>query len=159
MKAQKLTKETIGALAVVDRGFPEFTIGDTVAVSQRIKEGNRERLQVFQGDVLAMKGTGASRTFTVRKIASDKIPVERIFPYFAPFVEEIKVIKRGKVRRAKLYYIRDRVGKAARIKEILKKKGGKVKVSAKSAPKAVPVKSADAKAMADKEVASDEASE
>lgn len=159
MKAQKLTKETIGQLGVAERNFPEFTIGDTIAVSQRIKEGNRERLQVFQGDVLAMKGTGASRTFTVRKIASDKIPVERIFPYFAPFVEEIKVIKRGKVRRAKLYYIRDRVGKAARIKEILKKKGDKVKAAPKAA---APVKAVAKEAVVESvsaEATSDKASE
>ncbi len=135
MKASKLTKETINAIGVYERDFPEFNVGDTIAVSQRIKEGARERLQVFQGDVLAKKGTGANRTFTVRKIASDKIPVERIFPYFAPFVEEIKVIKRGKVRRAKLYYIRDRIGKSARIKEIVQTKAQKEAARAKKAAK------------------------
>lgn len=125
MKAQKLTKETISGVGTYTREFPEFNIGDTITVSQRIKEGDKERIQVFQGDVIAMKGTGASRTFTVRKIGADKVAVERIFPYFAPFVEKIDVNKRGKVRRAKLYYVRDRVGKAARIQEIIKKRTDK----------------------------------
>jgi large subunit ribosomal protein L19 len=136
MKAQKLTKETIGQLAVSEREFPPFNIGDTVAISQRIKEGDKERTQIFEGDVIAMKGTGASRTFTVRKIAADKVPVERIFPYFATFIEDIKLIKTGKVRRAKLYYIRDRVGKAARIKEVLKKKTNTIASKAKKISKA-----------------------
>ncbi len=117
MKAKQYTKETISNIGIQDRNFPLFRIGDTIAVSQRIKEGNKERLQVFQGDVIAMHKKGASTTFTVRKIGAHGIAVERIFPYYSPLVDSIKLITRGAVRRAKLYYIRDRVGKAARIKE------------------------------------------
>jgi large subunit ribosomal protein L19 len=131
MKAKKLTKETIAQLGVYERDFPDFNVGDTIAVSQRIKEGDKERIQVFQGDVIAKKGSQASKTFMVRKIGADSIAVERIFPYYAPFVEKIKIVKRGKVRRAKLYYLRERIGRAARIKEIIKKKETK-----KPAPKA-----------------------
>jgi len=117
MKAKQYTKETISNIGIQDRNFPLFRVGDTIAVSQRIKEGNKERLQVFQGDVIAMHKKGASTTFMVRKIGAHGISVERIFPYYSPLVDSIKVISRGAVRRAKLYYIRDRVGKAARIKE------------------------------------------
>lgn len=124
MKAKQYTKETISNIGIHDRNFPLFRVGDTIAVSQRIKEGNKERLQVFQGDVIAMHKKGASTTFTVRKIGAHGISVERIFPYYSPLVDSIKLISRGAVRRAKLYYIRDRVGKAARIKEkvVTKKK-------------------------------------
>ena len=124
MKAKQYTKETINNIGIQDRNFPLFRVGDTIAVSQRIKEGNKERLQVFQGNVIAMHKKGASTTFTVRKIGAHGIAVERIFPYYSPLVDSIKLISRGAVRRAKLYYIRDRVGKAARIKEkvVTKKK-------------------------------------
>ncbi len=117
MKAKQYTKETINAIGIEDRNFPLFRVGDSIAVSQRIKEGNKERLQVFQGDVIAMRKNGASTTFTVRKIGAHGIAVERIFPYYSPLVDSIKVISRGAVRRAKLYYVRDRVGKTARLKE------------------------------------------
>ncbi len=117
MKAKWYTKETINNIDVQDRNFPPFRVGDTVAVSQRIKEGNKERLQVFQGDVIAMHKNGISTTFTVRKIGANSISVERIFPYYSPLVQGVKFISRGFVRRAKLYYLRDRVGKAARLKE------------------------------------------
>jgi len=117
MKASTLTKETICQLGVTERAFPKFRVGDTIAVSQIVKEGVKERIQVFQGDVLAMRGAGASTMFTVRRISANNVPVERIYPYFSPIIDSIKVIKRGCVRRAKLNYIRDRVGKAARIKE------------------------------------------
>jgi len=117
VKAKWYTKETISDINVQDRNFPQFRVGDTIALSQRIKEGNKERLQVFQGDVIAMHKNGISTTFTVRKIGAHGIPVERIFPYYSPLVQSIKLISRGSVRRAKLYYIRDRVGKAARLKE------------------------------------------
>lgn len=124
MKAKQYTKETISNIGIQDRNFPLFRVGDTIAISQRIKEGNKERLQVFQGDVIAMHKKGVSTTFTVRKIGAHGIAVERIFPYYSPLVDSIKLITRGAVRRAKLYYIRDRVGKAARIKEkvVTKKK-------------------------------------
>lgn len=117
MKANKLTKETIANTGVVDRGFPEFTIGDTIAVSQKITEGDKERLQVFEGDVICQSRNGISSTFTVRKISANAVAIERIFPVFSPLIDSIKVVRRGAVRRAKLYYLRDRVGKAARVKE------------------------------------------
>ncbi len=117
MKAKKLTKETIANLGVVDRGFPDFAIGDTIAVSQKIKEGDKERIQIFEGDVIARSNNGISSTFTVRKIAANAVPVERIFPDHSPLVESIEIVRRGDVCRAKLYYLRDRVGKAGRVKE------------------------------------------
>ena len=117
MKANKLTKETIGALGQYDRGFPSFEVGDAIAVSQRIKEGSKERLQVFEGDVIAINNNNASSTFTVRKIGANGVSVERIFPYYSPLVDSIKFVSHGKTRRAKLYYMRDRIGKAARVQE------------------------------------------
>ncbi|MDQ5940735.1 MAG: large subunit ribosomal protein [Candidatus Dependentiae bacterium] len=117
MKAMNLTKETIAQVGVVERNFPDFRVGDTVSVAQIVKEGNKERTQLFEGDVLAIRGAGASMSFTVRRIASNNIPVERIYPYYSPVISEIKLVRRGDVRRAKLYYVRDRIGKAARIKE------------------------------------------
>lgn len=117
MKAKKFTKETVRDLDIVSRNFPKFDVGDRVAVSVRIKEGDKERLQVFEGDVIAMKNNGISSTFTVRKMSSNAVAVERIFPYYAPIIADIKFVRKGKVRRAKLYYVRDRVGKAARITE------------------------------------------
>ncbi len=117
MKAQGFTKETIAHLGKQDRDFPQFAIGDAVVVSVRIKEGNKERIQLFEGDVIAMHNCGASSTFTVRKIGSHGVPIERIFPVHSPVVEKIKVLRHGKVRRAKLYYMRDRIGKAAHVEE------------------------------------------
>ena len=93
--------------------IPEFRAGDTVRVNYKIKEGEKERIQPFEGIVIARKGAGASKTFTVRKIASGGIGVERIFPLNSPWIEGLEVVKKGKPRRAKLYYLRDRVGKAA----------------------------------------------
>ena len=95
---------------------PNFRPGDNVAVSYNIVEGEKSRIQIFRGDVIQIKGTGATKTFTVRKISSS-IGVERIFPLNSPAITEIKILKRGKVRRAKLYYLRGLVGKKARIKE------------------------------------------
>ncbi len=94
----------------------DFKSGDTVAVSYRIKEGEKERIQIFQGVVIQRNGSGSSETFTVRKM-SNGIGVERIFPIASPMIAEIKVNKRGVVRRAKIYYQRNLTGKAARIKE------------------------------------------
>ncbi len=119
MKAAKLTRETIRDLGVSKRDFPIFEVGDTIAVSLRIKEGNKERLQVFEGDVIAMHNKGASTTFTVRKIAANAISVERIFPLYSPKIASIKFIRSGKVRRAKLFYMRGRKGKAARVRELV----------------------------------------
>lgn len=99
--------------------LPNFNIGDTVKVHVRIKEGNRQRIQVFEGIVLKKQNGGVRETFTVRRVAYG-VGVERTFPVNAPIIEKIQVVRRGKVRRAKLYYLRDRVGKAAKVKEILK---------------------------------------
>lgn len=93
-----------------------FCIGDTVKVYAKVKEGNRERTQVFEGTVLKRQNGGARETFTVRK-KSNGIGVEKTWPVHSPIVEKIEVIRRGKVRRAKLYYLRDRVGKKAKVKE------------------------------------------
>lgn len=98
------------------KSLPQFKAGDTLEVSYKIVEGSKERIQLFKGDVIQIKGQGATKTFTVRKI-SNGVGVERIFPMFSTSITDIKVIKKGKVRRAKLYYLRNLVGKAARIKE------------------------------------------
>ncbi|MFI5332480.1 MAG: 50S ribosomal protein L19 [Candidatus Babeliales bacterium] len=126
MKAKKYTKETINALGIYERNFPKIEIGDTIAVSQKIKEvgegkkgaeKTKERIQVFQGDVIAMHQNGVSSTFTVRKIGDNSVSIERIFPFYSPVIESIQFIKKGKVRRAKLYYLRKRIGKAAYVGE------------------------------------------
>lgn len=96
--------------------FPEFQSGDTVTVHYKIREGNKERIQQFQGVVIQKSGSGPTETFTVRKISSG-IGVERIIPITSPFIEKIEVNKQGKVRRARIFYLRDRKGKSARIKE------------------------------------------
>lgn len=96
--------------------IPEFNVGDTVKVHYRITEGNRERIQVFQGDVIRRHGHTSRETFTVRKV-SFSVGVERTFPIHSPKIDKIEVTRRGDVRRAKLYYLRDKVGKAAKIKE------------------------------------------
>ncbi|MCL1588510.1 MAG: 50S ribosomal protein L19 [Actinomycetia bacterium] len=103
--------------AQLRENIPDFSPGDTVRVHVRVVEGNRERVQLFEGVVIGRKnGSGARASFTVRKI-SFGVGVERIFPLHAPIIQDIEVIRRGDVRRAKLYYLRDRVGKATRIKE------------------------------------------
>jgi len=96
--------------------IPDFRAGDNISVSYKIIEGNKERIQVFKGDVIRIQGDGATRVFTVRRIASG-VGVERTFPFNSPNVGEVIINKRGKVRRAKLYYLRDLTGKKARIKE------------------------------------------
>ena len=98
---------------------PQFSIGDTVRVSVNIREGQRERIQNFEGTVIAKRGSGVSETFTVRRL-SYGVGIERVFPLHSPNVVDVKVIRCGKVRRAKLYYLRDRVGKAAKVKESIK---------------------------------------
>ena len=98
---------------------PAFGIGDTVRVDVKIREGDRERIQAFEGTVIAKKGSGVAETFTVRRVAYG-VGVERVFPLHSPNVAAVKVIRYGKVRRSKLYYLRDRVGKAAKVKELIK---------------------------------------
>ncbi len=96
--------------------LPQFNVGDTVKVGVQIKEGERTRIQIFEGTVIAKKGSGIAETFTVRKV-SYGFGVERIFPVHSPSVKDVKVVRKGRVRRSKLYYLRDRVGKAAKVKE------------------------------------------
>ena len=98
---------------------PEFAIGDTVKVHNRIKEGNKERVQIFEGTVIKRQGGSNRETFTVRK-NSNGVGVEKTWPLHSPNVVKIEVVRKGKVRRAKLYYLRDRVGKAAKVKEVIK---------------------------------------
>lgn len=95
---------------------PQFKIGDTVRVHVNIREGERERVQMFEGTVIAKRGSGVSETFTVRRV-SYGVGVERVFPVNSPNVKGVDVVRNGKIRRAKLYYLRDRVGKAAKVKE------------------------------------------
>ncbi len=101
---------------IIKADLPEFAAGDNVTVHYKIREGNKERIQPFQGTVLQRRGSGSTETFTIRKISSG-IGVERIFPVNSPLVEKIFVNRRGKVRRARIFYLRDRTGKKARIKE------------------------------------------
>jgi len=96
--------------------LPEFVPGDTIVVHVKVREGDKERIQIYQGVVIKIRGAGINKTFTVRKI-SNGVGVERIFPLHSPNIAKIDVIRRGKVRRAKLYYLRDLTGKAARIEE------------------------------------------
>ena len=112
------------AMKIVTEGMlkeekPAFGIGDVVKVHVKIREGERERIQMFEGTVIARKGSGVSETFTVRRV-SYGVGVERVFPVNSPNVAKVEIVRRGKVRRAKLYYLRDRVGKAAKVKEQIK---------------------------------------
>jgi large subunit ribosomal protein L19 len=102
----------------MDREIPEFSPGDTVVVNVRVKEGNRERLQAFEGTVIAVRNRGLNSAFTVRKISHGE-GVERVFQTYSPLIDSVTVKRKGKVRRAKLYYLRGREGKSARIKEKL----------------------------------------
>ncbi len=108
------------AVKIVEEGFkkniPSFRVGDTVRINMKIKEGDKERLQAYEGVVISRRGSGTRETFTVRKI-SYGIGVERIFPICSPLIEKIKLVKESSVRRAKLYYLRGRKGKAAKLKE------------------------------------------
>ncbi|MGN0468263.1 MAG: 50S ribosomal protein L19 [Acutalibacteraceae bacterium] len=97
---------------------PELNVGSTVRVHVKIREGERERIQVFEGTIIAVKGSGISKTFTVRRV-SYGVGIERVFPVHSPNVAKVEVVRSGKVRRSKLYYLRDRVGKSAKVKEKL----------------------------------------
>lgn len=108
------------AAGSVKESTPEFGIGDTVRVAVKIREGDKERIQMFEGTVIAKRGSGVAETFTVRRVAYG-VGVERVFPVHSPNVQDVKVVRYGKVRRAKLYYLRDRVGKAAKVKEQIRK--------------------------------------
>lgn len=110
---EQLEKEHMDELG---KAVPEFAPGDTVKVNVKVREGERERLQAFEGVCIARKGGGLHESFTVRKISFGE-GVERVFPIYSPLVDSIEVVRRGKVRRAKLYYLRERRGKSARIKE------------------------------------------
>ncbi len=105
---------------IESKQVPAFKAGDTVRVAVEIKEGDKTRIQNFEGVCIAIKGEGVGKTFTVRKIGANNIGVERIFPIYSDSIKDIKVLRRGRVRRAKLYYLRERRGKAARIKELRK---------------------------------------
>ena len=105
--------------AQLKEAAPEFNVGDTVRVYGKIKEGNRERIQVFEGTVLKKQGGSTRETFTVRKF-SNGVGVEKTWPLHSPNVEKVEVVRKGKVRRAKLNYLRDRVGKKAKVKELVK---------------------------------------
>ena len=109
--------ETIAKELTSDRDFPSFNSGDNITVYYTIKEGDKKRTQFFKGDVIQTKGTGATETFTIRKM-SHSVGVERIFPTNSPLIEKIEVNKKGRVRRSKVFYLRDLTGKKARIKEI-----------------------------------------
>ncbi len=117
MKARGLTKETILSFGAEKRNFPDFRVGDTVEVMQVVREGDKERIQAFKGHVILSRNNGIASTFTVRKIGANSIGVERIFPYYSKNIADIKLVKKGAVRRARLGYLRDKVGKGAKIKD------------------------------------------
>jgi large subunit ribosomal protein L19 len=116
-KDEAMSQDILKTLEAPDRGFPEIRSGDTVKVHVRIVEGDKERIQVFQGIIIRIRGGGNEKTFTVRRIASHGIGVERTFLFKSPRVDKIEVLRSAKVRRAQLYYMRDLRGKAARLRE------------------------------------------
>lgn len=118
---EQLEKEHMEELG---KNVPEFAAGDTVKVNVKVREGDRERIQAFEGVCIAKNGGGLNESFTVRKISFGE-GVERVFPIYSPLVDSIEVVRRGKVRRAKLYYLRERRGKSARIAEKVDRRAGK----------------------------------
>lgn len=112
-----MDKLKLAEQALVNEDIPNFRSGDRVNVHYRVREGEKERIQQFEGNVISRHGSGANKTFMVRKISAGNIGVERIFPLNSPFIAKIEVVKEGDVRRSKLYYLRERSGKSARIKE------------------------------------------
>jgi len=112
-----MSQDILKTLEAPDRGFPEIRSGDTVKVHVRIVEGDKERIQIFQGVIIRIRGGGNEKTFTVRRIASHGIGVERTFLFKSPRVDKIEILRSAKVRRAQLYYMRDLRGKAARLRE------------------------------------------
>ena len=132
---QTIEAEQAAKLAAV-RPIPAFQPGDTVIVNVKVKEGDRARVQAYEGVCIARNGGGINESFTVRKISYGE-GVERVFPIYSPMIDSIKVVRRGKVRRAKLYYLRDRRGKSARIAEKMETAAEKaVRIEAKAAAKA-----------------------
>jgi large subunit ribosomal protein L19 len=118
---EQLEKEQVASIAAA-RAVPDFGPGDTVIVNVKVKEGDRSRVQAYEGVVIARSGGGLNENFTVRKMSYGE-GVERVFPVYSPMIDSIKVVRRGKVRRAKLYYLRGRTGKSARIAEKQKAMG------------------------------------
>ena len=112
--------EAFEAAQISEKNVPAFRAGDTLRVAVKIKEGDKQRVQNFEGICIARRGTGTGETFMVRKIGANSIGVERIFPIYSDSIDEIVVLRRGVVRRAKLFYLRDRRGKAAKIRELRK---------------------------------------
>jgi large subunit ribosomal protein L19 len=112
-----MDKLKLAEQSLIHDDIPEFQAGDTVNVHYRVREGDKERIQQFEGVVISRRGSGANKTFIVRKISANNIGVERIFPLYSPFIAKIELKKQGAVRRSKLYYLRELRGKAARIKE------------------------------------------
>ncbi len=110
--------ESFEQAQIASKSIPEFRAGDSVKVAAKIKEGDKTRIQNFEGVCIAVRGEGAGKTFTVRKMGANNIGVERIFPIYSDSIDSIAVVRRGKVRRAKLYFLRDRRGKSARIEEL-----------------------------------------
>ena len=131
---QELEREQAEKIAA-KRQVPDFAPGDTVVVAVRVKEGERSRIQNYEGVVIARSGSGLNENFTVRKISYGE-GVERVFPVYSPLVDGIKVIRRGKVRRAKLYYLRGRTGKSARIAERMRGVGVESAPAAAAQPEA-----------------------
>lgn len=131
MKSKLITKETILGLGATGRTFPQFKVGDTIRVNQIVKEGDKERVQAFEGDVIASRNNGISSTFVVRKIGANAVAVERIYPFYSPLIESIDIVRRGVVRRAQAYYVRDRIGKSAKFKEKILTKSQKAAAAAK----------------------------
>ena len=113
--------ESFEKAQIESKNIPDFKAGDTVRVAVRIKEGNKERVQNYEGVCISIRGEGTGKTFNVRKIGANNIGVERIFPLYSESIESIELVRRGRVRRAKLFYLREGKGKAARIKELRRK--------------------------------------
>ncbi|MGP1450966.1 MAG: 50S ribosomal protein L19 [Wolinella sp.] len=112
--------ESFEKAQIADKNVPQFKAGDTLRVGVKIREGDKTRVQNFEGICISVRGTGTGRTFTIRKIGANNVGVERIFPIYSDSLESITLLRVGRVRRAKLYYLRNRSGKSARIKELRK---------------------------------------
>jgi large subunit ribosomal protein L19 len=136
MKAKQYTRETILQLGVHDRKFPALRPGDRVRITQLIVEGDNKRSQQFEGDIICIRNHGIATNFTVRKMGAGSVAIERVFPYYSPLITDIALVRRGMVRRAKLYYVRHRVGKASRIDELIVRAEGNKKAGVAEATSA-----------------------